>query len=103
MSPSPEMVNDEEPQNENGTEAVVSEEEASFQIEPVTIKPRNNIYTLLVLISIIFIIVAIYLVGWELRNYYGATFGILDPVQKGTPLKVTEPSEKIPTDEGGQK
>lgn len=110
MSPQPddpEMINDEVPQEENvaeptDTEAVVPEEEMPLPIEPVTIKPRSNVYTLLLVISIVFIIVAIYLVGWELRNYYDATFGMLEPTQKKAPQK-TESSEPTPPDAGGQK
>ncbi|MBI4834687.1 MAG: hypothetical protein HY811_07725 [Planctomycetes bacterium] len=67
------------------------------QMEPLLLKPRNNIYTLLLLISILFILVSIYLVGWELRNFYDATFGILSPTQ---PVEMTsESSEPKPTPE----
>ena len=102
MSPKPEMVNDEEPQNEPVPEAVVAEE-APLQIEPVIIKPSSNVYTLLLLISIIFSIVAIYLVGWELRNFYNATFGMFEPNsnQKEAPLKPTPPPETVPPEKGG--
>lgn len=102
MSPKPEMVNDEEPQNEPLPEAVVAEEE-SPQLEPVIIKPSSNVYTLLLLISVIFSIISIYLVGWELRNFYNATFGILqtNTIQKEVPLKPPSPSEPVSPPKGG--
>lgn len=60
-------------------------------------KPRSGIFTLLLIISFIFIVMAIYLVGWELRNFYGATFGVLSPIKANAvvypPESFTPPSE----------
>lgn len=52
---------------------------ASFGI----IKPRSNIFTLLLILSFLCIVLAIYLLAHELNNYYGVTFGgILSPPNK---------------------
>jgi len=59
-------------------------------------KPKSNIYTLLLILAIIFIGIAIYLVGWELRNYYKATFGFLQPLEETTISSHTAP-EPAPT------
>jgi hypothetical protein len=43
-------------------------------------KPRSNIFTLLLIISFILIVLAIYLTAYELNKFYGVTFGgILSP------------------------
>jgi len=68
------------------------------QMEPLVIKPKNNIYTLLLIISILLTMVAIYLVGWELRNYYEATFGILSPKENQTATEHV--SQEKPADSG---
>lgn len=39
------------------------------------VKPKSNIYTLLLIIATIFMIVSIYLVAYELNKFYGVTFG----------------------------
>lgn len=38
-------------------------------------KPRSSIFTLLLLVSIIFALIGIYLVGYELNTFYGVEFG----------------------------
>ncbi|MEK7449967.1 MAG: hypothetical protein AAB019_10870 [Planctomycetota bacterium] len=38
-------------------------------------KPKSNIFTLLLIISLIFILVGIYLIGYELNIFYGVEFG----------------------------
>ena len=46
-------------------------------------KPRSNLFTLLLILSFLCIGLAIYLLGHELNNYYGVTFGgILSPPNK---------------------
>jgi hypothetical protein len=87
----PELIDSEEAE---GIEEPAEEEQPLPQMEPLLLKPRNNIYTLLLLISILFILVSIYLVGWELRNFYDADFGILSP---------TQPAEIRPTESGEPK
>lgn len=50
--------------------------EASLPALPIgPPKPRSNIFTLLLIISFVCLIVAIYLVGYELNRFYGVTFG----------------------------
>ncbi|MFA5793716.1 MAG: hypothetical protein WC980_01405 [Candidatus Brocadiia bacterium] len=43
-------------------------------------KPKNNVYTFLMIVAAIFICVSIYLVAYELNKFYGVTFaGIVSP------------------------
>jgi nitrate reductase NapE component len=39
------------------------------------VKPHSNIYTFLLIIAVIFMVISIYLVGYELNKFYGVTFG----------------------------
>jgi hypothetical protein len=61
---------------------------ASFGI----VKPKSNIFTLLLILAFLCIGLAIYLLAHELNNYYGVTFGgILSEPNKTT--ETTEPAK----------
>jgi hypothetical protein len=79
-----------EPINKQGLapEEVISETSLpNMPIAPP--KPRNNIFTLLLIISFVFLVIAIYLVAHELNKFYGVTFGGL----LSEPQKVSEELE----------
>ena len=65
--------------------------------KPVILRPKSNIFTLLLFLCAIFMGISIYLVGWELRNFYQATFGFLSPIE---PVEGEYPAEKYPPGEG---
>ncbi|MEW6027504.1 MAG: hypothetical protein AB1599_09450, partial [Planctomycetota bacterium] len=57
-----------------------------------TLKPKSNIFTLLLILAFLCIGLAIYLLAHELNNYYGVTFGgILSEPNKTT--ETTEPAK----------
>jgi hypothetical protein len=62
------------------------------------VKPKSNIYTLLLIISTIFMVVSIYLVAYELNKFYGVTFGGLvsppSPEEKSDRTEKTDKAEK---------
>ncbi|MFH0888271.1 MAG: hypothetical protein V1871_03585 [Planctomycetota bacterium] len=53
----------------------ISESQAMHQVQIGEPKPKSNIFSLLLIISVIFIVLAIYMVAHELNHYYGVTFG----------------------------
>lgn len=68
----------------------ISESQAIPQAQIGEPKPKSNIFSLLLIISGIFIVLAIYLVAHELNHYYDVTFGgIISVPEKNieTPVK----------------
>jgi hypothetical protein len=67
----------------------ISESQEMSQVQLGTPKPKSNIFSLLLIISTIFVILAIYMVAHELNHYYGVTFGGII----SAPDKTTESTE----------
>ncbi|MFH1228615.1 MAG: hypothetical protein V1701_12030 [Planctomycetota bacterium] len=56
------------------------------------VKPKNNVYTFLLIVAALFVCASIYLVAYELNKFYSVTFGGL--VSPPTPASTTPPEEK---------
>lgn len=70
----------------------ISESQALPQVQLGAPKPKSNIFSLLLIISVIFIILAVYMVAHELNHYYGVTFGGM----------ISAPDKNIETTESGK-
>ena len=70
----------------------IAKSQALAQEQLGPLKPKSNIFSLLLIISIIFIVLAIYMVAHELNHYYGVTFGGI----------ISVPEKNIETPESGK-
>lgn len=59
------------------------------------VKPKSNVFTLILILAFLCIGVAIYLIVYELNNFYGVTFnGMMSPPQKTSETIEPAKSEK---------
>jgi hypothetical protein len=56
------------------------------------IKPKSNIFTLILILSFLCIVLAIYMIAHELNNFYGVTFGGM----------LSQPNKTVETVETGE-
>jgi hypothetical protein len=56
-----------------------------------TEKPKNNVFALILLMGLFFILIAIYLVSCEMNRFYGITFGgLLSPPPAPTESEIPD-------------
>ena len=69
-----------------GTEAEAGVSEEMPEMETPVEKPKSNIFTLLLIISILLIGVGIYLIGYELNKFYDVEFAGLFEASSSSPV-----------------
>lgn len=69
-----------------------------FSVAPAEEKPKSNIMTMMLIIALVFTITAIVIIGIELNQFYGCTFGGIVKPPEGMSQEPVTPDEQ-PADE----
>lgn len=75
-------VQEEAPVEEAPAEEPPAEEEAPVEAEPAELPPpKSNVWTLLLVLSCVFMLTGIILIGNELHEFYHVNFWVMNPKQ----------------------